>query len=96
MALSSVLMRVMMARGVLAGANNPTQELEIRKGKTIGIELASFKKGDHYQLYHFDENNNWNINGTFTAGANTRKINRLKELGITDTTTKSDIVFDGC
>ena len=70
------------------------QELEIRKGKTIGIELASFKKGDNYQLYHFDENNNWNINGTFTAGANTRKINRLKELGITDTTTKSDIVFD--
>jgi hypothetical protein len=70
------------------------EEVEIKKEKTIGIELASFKKGDNYQLYHFDENNNWNINGTFTTGANTRKINRLKELGITDTTTKSDIIFD--
>jgi len=70
------------------------EELEIKKEKTIGIELASFKKGDNYQLYHFDEDNNWNVNGTFTAGDNVRKINRLKELGITDTSTKSDIVFD--
>ena len=70
------------------------EELEIKKGKTIDIELASFKKGDNYQLYHFDEDNNWNVNGTFTIGDNVRKINRLKELGITDTTTKSDIVFD--
>jgi hypothetical protein len=70
------------------------EELEIKNGKTIGIELASFKKGDNYQLYHFDEDNNWNVNGTFKAGDNVRKINRMKELGITDTTTKSDIVFD--
>ena len=44
MALSSELMRVMMARGVLAGANNPTQELTSKSGTPFSMKVATSGK----------------------------------------------------
>ena len=50
------------------------EELTIANGKTIAVELASFRNSDGYSLYHLNDNKNWNVQDTFISQKNERKI----------------------
>jgi hypothetical protein len=61
-------------------AFDSNEELSIANGKTIEVELASFRPADGYSLYHLKDNKNWNVQDTFMSQKNERKIFRLKKV----------------
>jgi len=56
------------------------EELTIANGKTIAVELASFRPADGYSLYHLKDNKNWNVQDTFISQKNERKTFGLKKV----------------
>jgi hypothetical protein len=56
------------------------EELTIANGKSIGVELASFKPADGYSLFHLNDNKSWNVLDTFTTIKNDRKVSALNEI----------------
>jgi hypothetical protein len=61
------------------------QELNLQKGESADIELASYKNTDGYKLYYFNDNSSWAITDTFITKVNDRKtrandsLNKLKK-----------------
>jgi hypothetical protein len=74
-------------------------ELEMREGKKIGVELAAFKTSAGYSLYYLENDRQWNTKDTFTYSENTRRKNKLDQLANTmtppadDTSSNNDFVF---
>lgn len=56
------------------------EELKLKPGKEGAIELAGFRPSDGYRLYQLGDDVNWRVTDTFRSSANSRKMNRLKEL----------------
>jgi hypothetical protein len=52
--------------------------------KNLSVEMASFKPGDNFNFYYYDpETNNWDYQGTKTAGQNQEKIKQKEALANT-------------
>jgi hypothetical protein len=56
------------------------EELVIKDGKSIGIELANFRDTKGYSLYHLDDASNWKVKDTFAVEKNARKASKLKRV----------------
>jgi hypothetical protein len=57
--------------------------------KNLSVEMASFKQGDNFNFYYYDPaTNNWDYQGTKTAGENQEKIKQKQALVNTPETPK--------
>jgi hypothetical protein len=56
------------------------QELFIGEGKSISINLATYRSSSQHQLFFLKENEQWEVRDTFITKPNIRKENRLKSL----------------
>ena len=55
-------------------------KVDFAKNAGAEIELASFRDAKNYQLYHFKDDQNWNIADTFISKINLRKSQALDQL----------------
>lgn len=55
-------------------------ELALQDGKTIGIELASFRPTEGYDLYYLEEDSEWEVTDTFAQTNNDRKQDKMDSL----------------
>lgn len=56
------------------------EELEIKDGKSIAVDLAGYRPAEGYDLYYLKDNSEWIIPGEFKADVNKGKADRLEEL----------------
>jgi hypothetical protein len=49
------------------------RSLELKKGTSIGIELASFRPSEGYDLYFLEDDSEWEVTDTFARKNNERK-----------------------
>ena len=48
--------------------------LEVAKGKSLGVSLATYRNSEGYQLYQLENNNRWNVAGEAKYDSNRVKI----------------------
>jgi hypothetical protein len=73
-------------------------ELIVKDGKTIGVELAAYKVAEDYNLYFLKEDRQWETRDNFSYRPNERRKNKLIALSKLpqppiDTTTENEFVF---
>jgi hypothetical protein len=56
------------------------EELVLKEGQSIGIELAAFKKEDSYNLYYLNDEAVWNVKDSFIQLPNERKQKKIDAL----------------
>lgn len=56
------------------------EELNLKKGQSADIEIASYKNTDGYKLYYFNDNSSWAITDTFITKVNDRKTKAIDSL----------------
>ena len=57
--------------------------LNIAEGKSVEVNMASFKKGEEYNFYGFNENNNsWEFKGDRTSTVNQKKLKEMQTIAV--------------
>ena len=54
------------------------EELQVAKGKSLGVSLATYRNSDGYQLYHLEDNDRWNVTGEAKRDSNRVKIESIR------------------
>lgn len=56
------------------------KQLALQEGKSIGIELASFRPAAGYDLYYLKDDSEWEVTDTFAQTTNERKQEKIDSL----------------
>ena len=61
-------------------AYSEKEELSVASGRSIGVGLASYRDAKGYDLWHMQENTDWNIRGNFRTDSNRIKWQTIRAL----------------
>ncbi|MFM7671946.1 MAG: hypothetical protein ACKO6Q_05060 [Bacteroidota bacterium] len=59
------------------------EELSIATGSSVGVGLASYRNAEGYNLWHMEEDADWNVRGNFRTDSNRVKWQTIRSLGDT-------------
>jgi hypothetical protein len=79
-------------------ASKDSSELKIREDKSLGVDIASFRSSDGYNLYNLSDSGAWNLKDNFQNIPNKQKSKTLKslfsKLKLTKGITSTDLIFE--